>query len=223
MCPQKRTHATKNTEMKKIIANSNFYCILSVLFFISLNCGCRKKEQFTVYYIHPTVEFCASLTCDDIENECNREKYNDTVYIGSDVAEQIRNGIINAKPINNPSINPDIYIYVKIADLNLYLDYSRNVCWIRKGDNKLYTAVVSDRTAYLIKCISGYYNHLNYDNLKNSIEDRYDSGLARYGIPSDYKYDEGIVEYATYFDGKDSVLMEIPSDQCTSKVLVRVK
>ncbi len=107
--------------------------------------------------------------------------------------------------------------------MNLYLDYSRNVCWIRKGDNKLYTAVVSDRTAYLIKCISGYYNHLNYDNLKNSIEDRYDSGLARYGIPSDYKYDEGIVEYATYFDGKDSVLMEIPSDQCTSKVLVRVK
>ena len=223
MCPQKRTHATKNTEMKKIIANSNFYCILSVLFFISLNCGCRKKEQFTVYYIHPTVEFCASLTCDDIENECNREKYNDTVYIGSDVAEQIRNGIINAKPINNPSINPDIYIYVKIADLNLYRDYSRNVCWIRKGDNKLYTAVVSDRTAYLIKWKSGYYNHEIYDNLKISIENRFDKGLVRYGIPPDYKYDPGIWEYVTCFDGKDSVLERIPPDRSSSKVLVRVK
>ena len=209
--------------MKKIIANSSFYCILSVLFFIFLNCGCRKKEEFTVYYYHPTIEFCSSPTCESIESDCNIEKYNDTVYIDSDVAEQIRNGIINAKPINNPSIEPYIYIYVKIADLYLYLDRSRNVCWIKKGNNKPYIAVVSDRTAYLIKWKSGYYNQLNYDYLKIIIENRFDKGLVRYGIPSDYKYDPGIVEYATYFDGKDSVLMKIPSDQCTSKVLVRVK
>lgn len=207
--------------MKKIITKNSFYCILSVLFFISLSCGCRKKEQFTVYYIHPTVEFCAFPTCEDLENECNREKYN--VYIDSDVAEQIKNGIINAKPINNLSIGPYVYIYVKIADLNVYLERGGNECLIKKGDNKPYTAVVSDRTAYLIKWKSGYYNHEIHDDLKISIENRFDKGLVRYGIPSDYKYDQGIVEYATYFDGKDSVLIEIPSDRWTSKVLVRVK
>lgn len=220
---KKRTHATKNTEMKKIITNSSFYCILSVLFFIFLSYGCRKKEQFTVYYIHPTVEFCASPTCEDIENGCNREKYNDTVYIDSDVAEQIKNGIINAKPINDPSIKPYIYIYVKIADLNLYLDRGGNECLIKKGDNKPYTAVVSDRTAYLIKWKSGYYNHRYYESLKTSIENRYDKGLVRYGIPPDYKYDPGIWEYVTCFDGKDSVLERIPPERSSSKVLMRVK
>lgn len=209
--------------MKKFLTKSSFYCILSVLFFIFLSCGCRKKEEFTVFYYYPGVEFCASPTFESIESECNREKYNDTVYIGSDVAEQIKNGIINAKPINDPSIIPYIYIYVKIADLNVYLDRGWNVCWIKKGNSKPYAAVVSDRTAYLIKWKSGYYNHEIYDDLKISIENRYDKGLVRYGIPPDYKYEPEIWEYVTYFDGKDSVIERIPSDICTSKVLVRVK
>lgn len=211
----------KNINMKNFANKTVFQYILPALVFLVLYSGCLKNEEFTVYYYYPSVELFCAPTCESLKRECNRFLYDDTIYIDADILEQIKKGIINAKSIYNPSIEP--HIYVKMENLDLYLDDTNNECWIKKGDNKRYSAILNNRTAYLIKWKSGYYNHLEYDDLNNNIENLYDSGLARYGIPSDYKYDKGIVGYTTYFDGKDSVLEEIPSDRCTSKVLVRVK
>lgn len=207
--------------MKNFANKTVFQYILPALVFLVLYSGCLKNEEFTVYYYYPSVELFCAPTCESLKRECNRFLYDDTIYIDADISEQIKKGIINAKSIYNPSIEP--HIYVKMENLDLYLDDKNNECWIKKGDNKRYSAILNNRTAYLIKWKSGYYNHEYYESLKTSIENRFDKGLARYGIPPDYKYDPGIWEYATYFNGKDSVLERIPPDRCSSKVLVRVK
>lgn len=211
----------KNINMKNFANKTVFQYILPALVFLVLYSGCLKNEEFTVYYYYPSVELFCAPTCESLKRECNRFLYDDTIYIDADISEQIKKGIINAKSIYNPSIEP--HIYVKMENLDLYLDDKNNECWIKKGDNKRYSAILNNRTAYLIKWKSGYYNHEYYESLKTSIENRFDKGLARYGIPPDYKYDPGIWEYATYFNGKDSVLERIPPDRCSSKVLVRVK
>lgn len=116
--------------------------------------------------------------------------------------KQIKDDIINAKPTNNYSNSYTPILYVNVGNQNLCLNGINNQCWIKQSDRKYHPSILSNKTVYLLKWKSFYYNYLPYDILQ------LDKGIRQFGIPSDYKKDQ---------------INKIIKKKEMSKVLVRVK
>ena len=72
-------------------------------------------------------------------------------------------------------------MYVNAGDMNLCLNGIDNRCWVKQTGGQYHPSVISNKTAYLLKWKSHYYNFLPHDGLV------LDKEIRQYGIPYDYR------------------------------------
>ena len=127
------------------------------------------------------IESYRRFECTKLDSICKTIGYDDTIFVNSVVFKQIEDGIMDVEPINN---SRNLYIprlYANIGDMNLCLNGIDNRCWVKQTDGQYHPSIISNKTAYLLKWKSGYYNSLPNDILV------LDKGIQQYGIPYDYR------------------------------------
>ncbi|MDO4159996.1 MAG: hypothetical protein Q4D41_06035 [Prevotellaceae bacterium] len=155
-------------------------CTLLTCIVLSMGCNNSNKQEFTVFYFCGDFETSAQITCADFERMCMASEYDDTVFIDSDVAEQIKNAVADAQPTDDSQNPLSPIMYVKTADQDLCLNRIDNLCWIKQDNGAYRLSILSNEVAYLLKCKSKYYNYLPDDILES------DNGIKQYGVPADY-------------------------------------
>ena len=178
------------------------YYMLIICTLLLFSCNYRHKQEITIFYFCGNIEPYRQFDCTDLDSICKTNEYDDTIFITSTMFKQIKDDIINAKPTNNYSNSYTPIIYVNVGNQNLCLNGINNQCWIKQSDRKYHPSILSNKTVYLLKWKSFYYNYLPYDILQ------LDKGIRQFGIPSDYKKDQ---------------INKIIKKKEMSKVLVRVK
>lgn len=176
--------------------------MLIICTLLLFSCNYRHKQEITIFYFCGNIEPYRQFDCTDLDSICKTNEYDDTIFITSTMFKQIKDDIINAKPTNNYSNSYTPIIYVNVGNQNLCLNGINNQCWIKQSDRKYHPSILSNKTVYLLKWKSFYYNYLPHDILQ------LDKGIQQFGIPSDYKKDQ---------------INKIIKKKEMSKVLVRVK
>ena len=138
--------------------------IICTLFLFS--CNYRHKQEITIFYFCGDIEPYRQFDCTDLDSICKTNEYDDTIFITSTMFKQIKDDIINAKPTNNYSNAYTPIIYVNVGNQNLCLNGINNQCWIKQSDRKYHPSILSNKTVYLLKWKSSYYNYLPYDILQ---------------------------------------------------------
>ena len=145
------------------------------------SCNCHKEKELTIFYLCGNIESYRRFECTKLDSICKTIGYDDTIFVNSVVFKQIEDGIMDVEPINN---SRNLYIprlYANIGDMNLCLNGIDNRCWVKQTDGQYHPSIISNKTAYLLKWKSGYYNSLPHDILV------LDKGIQQYGIPYDYR------------------------------------
>ena len=75
-------------------------------------------------------------------------------------------------------MNQSMFMYICIGDNELAINENNGCIFVWKP-GILKTATLDNRTSYLIKWKTGYYNTISKENLK------YDIGIQQFGIPDD--------------------------------------
>lgn len=169
--------------MNKIISKKYLYCIFFICIFIFFSCDHCNNQDITIFYFCGNIEPNRPFDCAEFDSLCMTAEYDDTVFIDSSVAEEIKSAIKSVQPTDNHhSFSP--VIYVNIGNLDLCLNGIDNRCWIKQDDKEYHPSILSDKVVYLLKWKSMYYNYLPYDILD------LDKGIRQYGVPFDYKKEQ---------------------------------
>lgn len=146
-----------------------------------MSCNSHKEKELTIFYLCGTIESYRYLECTKLDSICKTIEYDDTIYVNAMVFKQIEDSIRNVKPVKNSPNSYNSVMYVNAGDMNLCLNGTDNRCWVKQTGGQYHPSVINDKTAYLLKWKSHYYNFSPHDVLV------LDKEIRQYGIPYDYR------------------------------------
>lgn len=159
----------------------NLYCMFIICIVLLMSCNSHKEKELTIFYLCGTIESHRHIECTKLDSICKTIEYDDTIYVNAVAFKQIEDGIRNAKPVKNSPNSYNSVMYVNAGDMNLCINGIDNRCWVKQTGGQYHSSVINDKTAYLLKWKSHYYNFLPHDVLV------LDKEIRQYGIPYDYR------------------------------------
>ena len=136
------------------------------------------EEPSTVYFFNGKTERYVTVDFNHIKqlNDCT--DVTDTIAIERIIADEIITGLSHLSPSSVKHLNQSIFMYIYIGDKELAINENNECIFVWKP-GILKTATLDNRTSYLIKWKTGYYNKISKEDLK------YDIGIQQFGIPDD--------------------------------------
>ena len=164
---------SKNNIIFLIVSVFLLSCVLFIVHTIPDN-----EVLGTVYFFNGKTERYVTVDFNHIKqlNDCT--DVTDTIAIERIIADEIITGLSHLSPTSVKDLNQSMFMYICIGDNELAINENNGCIFVWKP-GILKTATLDNRTSYLIKWKTGYYNTISKDNLK------YDIGIQQFGIPDD--------------------------------------
>lgn len=151
-----------------------------ILFIISLfliSCYAKSEDVVKVCFLDIWQEFNISQTPDDLLRVASNLNF-EYRAITQQQYDSIVSEFSNAKRGKNLG-DQDCRFYIEIKGEKYFTNY-----WFDVFDANYYRIKVSPKIVYLLRRLAGYYNRIWHEELQ------YVYDLEKYGIPSDYIYEE---------------------------------
>lgn len=185
--------------MKKLV---NIYFALFGL--LALSCSCSNDKDMVVFYFPGENEFQNRMTWQWLKQCSEAHEISDTTSVDEQVYDEIKSELAKATPADSIGYQPTLCLLIDQS--HVYLDVNNNKCMIEEGD-KPTCMMMTNRGAYLIKKISGFYRFYDKEHAE-----KYDPGAREFG------YVDNAKEFTCQLPENE----EEPELECI-KVLVKVK
>lgn len=164
--------------MKKYIVLISVFVFMGIFVYMLVK---RSEQKIVVFYIHPNAERSCALTIEGIDTLSKKIGTVERKYVCSDDFKYICDNIRKTSVRKNDIYEPRMII--ETASLTFYIDSQFDAY-----DKNFDSISIPPRAIYLIRKYSGYYNEVDYDDLK------YIKDIRMFGVPSNYHHQEITIE-----------------------------
>lgn len=164
--------------MKRYIVLISVFAFMGMLTYMLVK---RSEQKIAVFYIHPNTERSCALSIEGIDTLSEKTETFERTYACSQdfkyICDNIRKTSVRKKDVYEPRM------IIKTAFLTFYVDSEFGAY-----DKNFDSISIPPRAIYLIRKYSGYYNKVDYEDLK------YKKDIEKFGIPSNYQHQEITIE-----------------------------
>lgn len=139
--------------------------------------SCQPENVIKVCFFDVGSEFSTTKTPDDMLQLASNLEF-EYRAITQQQYDSIVSDFSNAKKAKHPR-EQECRFYINIEGKKYFTDF-----WFGVFDEKYYYLNVPPKTVYLLRRLAGYYNRIWHEELQ------YVYDIEKYGVPSDYIYEE---------------------------------